>query len=297
MKKFIIVFISLLMSTFLLTACSGGGSKNITIGAVTYTETKILAHMYKELIEAETDISVDIKEDLATSFVVLDALAAEDLDMATIYTGTLTNLTEVDNPQDPQAVWEQGRDFFAGDEHKSALLEPLGFANTFAFTVREDIAEEYDLEKISDLEGIAEQFSAGFDTGWLEREHDGYPDFIDTYQLEFADTNPMQYGLVYDAVKNGDVDIVLAYSTDARITAFDLVMLEDDKQFFPPFDAAPIIRQELLDEYPELEEIIEPLIGRFTEKSIGQLNGKVDLDKEKIADVAYEYLKNENLIE
>lgn len=288
-------FMFLLISIFLLTSCSGGNDK-IVIGAQTYTETKILAHMYKELIEAETDISVEIKEDLATSHVLIEALANEELDMGTIFSGTLTNLYEVNNPHDPQAVWEQGRNFLAGDKHKSVYLEPLGFANTYVFTVRKDIADEYDLENISDLEGIAELFSAGFDNQWMEREHDGYPAFMETYDFEFGDTNPMQISLVYDAVKNGDVDIVLAYSTDARIAAFDLVMLGDDKQFFPPYDAAPVIRRETLDKYPEIERLIEPLFGRLTEGKISQLNGKVDLDKEEIADVAHEYLKDENLI-
>src|SRR5699024_409591 len=125
----------------------------------------------------------------------------------------------------------------------------------------------------------------------------GYPAFIDTYEFEFGDTKPMEIGLVYDAVKNKDVDIVLAYSTDPRIVAYDLVILEDDKNFFPPYDATPTIRQEVIDENPEVEDAIETLIGQFDEEIIGDLNGKVDLDKEEIEDVAHEYLKSEGFIE
>jgi len=288
---------SLLMFIFPLAACGGGGSETITIGTQTYTETKILAEMYKELIEANTDVSVEIKQDLATTHIMLDGMQNEDLDMGTIFTGTIANITEIDNPQDSQATWEQARDLFAGEDYKLELLEPLGYANTYAFAVRGDIAEEHGLEKVSDVEGIAGEFSAGFDTAWLERKYDGYPAFTDTYQFEFGDTNSMEISLVYDAVKNRDVDIVLAYSTDARIVAYDLKILEDDKHFFPPYDASPIIRQEILDEYPEIEEAIGPLIDRFTEEDIGELNGKVDLDGENIADVAHEYLKSENLVE
>lgn len=286
----------LLISTFLLASCSGDSDK-IKIGAQTYTETKILSHMYKELIEAETDISVEIKEDLATSHILIDALENEDLDMGTIFTGTIANITEIDDPQDSQATWEQAKDLFGNDKYKLKLLEPLGYANTYAFTVRDDIAEKHGLEKVSDLEEISEQFIAGFDTAWAERKHDGYPTFIETYDFEFDDINPMEISLVYGAVKNGDVDVVLAYSTDARITGFDLAILEDDKYFFPPYDASPLIRQEILDEHPEIEEIIAPLIDSFTEEIIGKLNGKVDLDEESIADVAHEYLKSENLID
>lgn len=296
MRKTIIIFMYLLISTFLLASCSGDSDK-IKIGAQTYTETKILSHMYKELIEAETDISVEIKEDLATSHILIDALENEDLDMGTIFTGTIANITEIDDPQDSQATWEQAKDLFGNDKYKLKLLEPLGYANTYAFTVRDDIAEKHGLEKVSDLEEISEQFIAGFDTAWAERKHDGYPTFIETYDFEFDDINPMEISLVYGAVKNGDVDVVLAYSTDARITGFDLAILEDDKYFFPPYDASPLIRQEILDEHPEIEEIIAPLIDSFTEEIIGKLNGKVDLDEESIADVAHEYLKSENLID
>lgn len=107
----------------------------------------------------------------------------------------------------------------------------------------------------------------------------------------------MEIGLVYDAVKNEEVDIVLAYSTDPRIVAYDLVILEDDENFFPPYDAAPVIRQETLDEYLEIEDAIAPLIGIFDEEIIGELNGKVDLDGEEIEDVAVDYLKSQNLLE
>jgi len=297
LRKTIVIFMSLLMFIFPLAACSGGGSKSITIGAQTYTEMKILAYMYKELIEEQTDITVEVKEDLATSPLVLEGLQNGDLDIGTLLSGTIANFTEIDNPQDPQATWEQARDIFAGEEYNLKYLERLGYENTYAFTIRNDLAEEHGIEKVSDMKDIAGEFSAGFDTSWLERKYDGYPYFVETYQFEFGETNPMEIGLVYDAVKNREVDIVLAYTSDARITAFDLVTLEDDKHFFPPYDAAPIIRQELLDEYPEVEDAISPLVGRFTDESIRELNGKVDLEGNDIEDVAIEYLKSENLIE
>lgn len=134
------------------------GDKTITIGTQTYTETKILANMYKELIESETDLTVEIKEDLATSHVLIDALAKGDLYMGTIFIGTIANIVEIENPQDSEATWEQARDLFAGDEYNLSLLSPLEYANTYAFTFRDDIAEEYNLEKVSDLDSISEQY-------------------------------------------------------------------------------------------------------------------------------------------
>ena len=298
MRKFILTISLLLILTFPLAACSGGGGSSITIGAQTYTETKILAHMYKELIEEQTAISVEVKPDLATSPIVLEGMQGGDLDMSTQYTGTaISSFVDIDNPKDPEATLQQAKDLFSGDDFNFKFYDGLGFANTYAFTVRKDIADEYGLEKVSDLKDIAGEFSAGFDTAWLERENDGYPAFVETYGFEFGDTNPMEIGLVYDAVKNEEVDIVLAYSTDPRIVAYDLVILEDDENFFPPYDAAPVIRQETLDEYPEIEDAIAPLIGIFDEEIIGELNGKVDLDGEEIEDVAVDYLKSQNLLE
>src|SRR5690625_1405891 len=296
MRK-LVIFMSLLMFIFPLAACGGGGG-SITIGAQTYTETKIIAHMYQELIEDQTDISVEVKPDLATSPIVLEGLQNGDLDLSTQYTGTaISSFTDIESPQDPDATLQQAKDFFSGDDFNFKFYDALGFANTYAFTVRSDIADEHGLEKVSDLQDIAGEFSAGFDTAWLERENDGYPAFVETYNFEFGEANPMEIGLVYDAVKNGEVDIVLAYSTDPRIVAYDLVILEDDQNFFPPYDAAPAIRQETLDDFPEIEDAIAPLIGHFDEGIIGELNGKVDLDGEEIEDVALEYLKSQNLIE
>src|SRR5699024_9349633 len=210
------LMIALLLS---LAACSGDDDK-ITIGAQTYTETKILAYMYKDLIEANTDLTVDVKEDIETSPIVLEGMQGGDIDMSTQY------------------------------------------------KVTEKVAEEKGYEKVSDLKDDADDYKAGFDTAWLERDNDGYPAFKETYDFEFGDTNPMEIGLVYDAVKNGEMDVVLAYSTDPRIVEYDLKLLEDDKKFFPPYDAVPMVRQEVLDEHPEIEEAIEPMFGMFDEEQI-----------------------------
>src|SRR5699024_12772683 len=114
---------------------------------------------------------------------------------------------------------------------------------------------------------------------------------------ELDDTCPREVCIVYDEIKTDEGDVVLAYSTDSRFVAYGVKLLEDDKVFFPPYDAVTTIRQETLDEYPEIEEAIELLIGAFDEDLIGELNGKVDLDKEDIQEVAIDYLKSQDLIE
>lgn len=294
MKK---VLITILMSALLLalTACSD--DDKITIGAQTYTETKILAYMYKDLIEQETDLTVDVKEDIETSPIVLEGMQSGDIDMSTQYTGTaLSSFTDIENPKDSDATVEQAEEFFGGDDYEFEVLDKIGYANTYQFTVTEDLAEEKGYEKVSDLKDDADEYKAGFDTAWLERDNDGYPAFQETYGFEFGDTNPMEIGLVYDAVKNGEMDVVLAYSTDPRIVEYDLQLLEDDENFFPPYDAVPMVREEVLENEPGIEDAIEPLFGAFDEEQISILSGKVDNDGEQIEDVATEYLDEEGLL-
>jgi len=293
-KKLLVTFSALAL---ILTGCGAGGD-TINIGAITSTETKVMAHVYKQLIEDQTDLSVEVSEDLATSPVVIEAMQAGDLQGSTQYTGTsLASFFSIENPQDPEATLQQAKDDFGGEEFNFHWFDSLGFSNTYTFTVREEIAEEYDLEKVSDLEDVAGELSAGFDTAWLEREEDGYPAFIDTYGFEFADTSPMEISLVYDAVNNEEMDIVLAYSTDARIQDYDLVTLEDDENFFPPYDASPVFTQETIDEHPEIEDALEPLLGLIDEEMMGELNGEVDIHGKSLEEAAEDFLNEQGLLE
>src|SRR5690625_487388 len=293
-KKLLVTFSALAL---ILTGCGAGGD-TINIGAITSTETKVMAHVYKQLIEDQTDLSVEVKEDLATSPVVIEAMQAGDLQGSTQYTGTsLSSFFSIENPQDSEATLQQAKDDFGGEEFNFKWFDALGFANTYTFTVREEVAEEYDLEKVSDLEDVAGELSAGFDTAWLEREEDGYPAFIDTYGFEFGETRPMEISLVYDAVNNEEMDIVLAYSTDARIQEYDLVTLEDDKHFFPPYDASPVFTQETIDEHPEIAEALEPLLGLIDEEMMGELNGEVDIHGKSLEEAAEDFLNEQGLLE
>lgn len=296
MRKLTILSVLILLILAPLAACSSKEDK-ITIAALTYTENKLLAHMMKDLIEQETDLQVDVKGDIATSPIILEGMQKGDIDIAIQYSGTsISSFTDIENPQDSDATLAQAKEFFAGEKFNIAVLDKFGFANTYAFTVTEELAKEHSYEKVSDLKDDAGDYKAGFDTAWLERENDGYPAFKEVYGIEFGDTSPMEIGLVYDAVKNGEMDVVLAYSTDPRMVSYNLRLLEDDLNFFPPYDAVPFIRQEVLDAYPEIEEVIQPLLGAFDEEKIAELSGKVDNDGQEIEDVAKQYLEDEGLL-
>ncbi|GEN34529.1 MULTISPECIES: glycine betaine ABC transporter substrate-binding protein [Aneurinibacillus] len=293
MKKITLVaaFLSLLL---LLGGCTQG--KSVTVGTQTFTETKILGYMYKYLIEDRSDINVDVKTDLLSSPFVINAIKENEIQMGTAYTGEIFNgWFPVKPSKDPQNVLEQAKKGF--DKHYGITwMDPLGFENTYAFTVRKDVAEKYNLKKISDLKGISQDMKLGVDTAWLERKDDGYDAFSKTYGLTFGQLNPMEINLVYTAVQSKDVDIVLAYSSDPRIEEFNLVTLEDDRKFFPPYLASPIVLKETLKQYPEIEPALKPLIGKIDLDTIRMLNAEVDLKKRDPKDVAKEFLEKQGLL-
>src|SRR5699024_11470621 len=135
-----------------------------------------------------------------------------EIDMSTQYTGTaIASFEDIETPDDSDATLEQARELFGGEDFEFEVLDPLGFANTYAFTVREDIADEHGFDKVSELEGGAGDYSAGFDTAWPERDNDGDPACKETCGAEFGDTSPLAIGLVHGAVKTDGVDVVAAY--------------------------------------------------------------------------------------
>ncbi|GIO91069.1 glycine betaine/carnitine/choline-binding protein OpuCC [Paenibacillus lactis] len=273
-----------------------GIQSDMTIGTQTYTETKIIAEMYKALIEDQTDLNVDIIPDLASSSLVINAMKDNDVQMATLYTGEIfNNHFPISGSKDRAKVLKEAQEGF--QEHFGfTWMNPLGFENTYAFTVRKDLAETNGYTKISDVKKDMANMKLGVDTTWLERSTDGYPAFSKAYGITFGQVFPMEISLVYSAVANQQVDIVLAYSTDSRLKAYELQTLKDDKQFFPPYDASPVLRSDLLKKHPEIEEAIAPLIGRLDADTMISLNYQVDIEKKSEREVAIAYLKEQGLL-
>lgn len=268
----------------------------VRIGTQTYTEVKILAEMYKALIEEKTELKVDITPDLASSPVVIRALKNNEIDLATLYTGEVfNNYFDVDASFDRREVYEAARDGFH-DHYGFTWLEPFGFENTYAFAVRQDVAEQGGYATVTDLAADADAMRLGVDTTWLERSDIGYPVFVDHYGFAFGETFPMEISLVYEAAANEEVDVVLAYTTDARIKAFNLKTLEDDKQFFPPYDAAAVARNDLLERHPELKGILEVLSGNISEEEMVNLNYAVDVDGQTPKQAALAFLVDKGLL-
>ncbi|GIP30080.1 glycine betaine/carnitine/choline-binding protein OpuCC [Paenibacillus sp. J23TS9] len=292
--KWIPMLVCAIILTGLTSAC--GIKSEVTIGTQTYTETKILAEMYKALIEDRTNLNVDIIPDLASSSLVINAMKRDDVQMATLYTGEIfNNHFPISGTKDRKEVLKEAQEGFQ-KHYQFTWMEPLGFENTYAFTIRKELAESKGYTKISDVKKDMANMKLGVDTTWLERSTDGYPAFSKAYGIKFGQIFPMEISLVYSAVANKQVDIVLAYSTDSRLKAYNLQTLQDDKQFFPPYDASPVLRSDLLKKHPEIKDAIAPLIGHLDADTMISLNYQVDIEKKSEREVANAYLKQKGLL-
>ncbi len=287
------VAISLLATV--LTGCSlpglsGPASGTVKIGAVNTTESMIIGNMIKELIEEETDLKVEMINNLGSSIVMHQAMLNGDVDIsATRYTGTdIAGALNMEPVMDPEEALKVVQEEFP-ERYDQVWFDSYGFANSYAITVTNEMANQENLEKVSDLEDQADDLRVGVDGSWINRAGDGYEGFQETY-FGFENISPMQIGLVYDAVESGRMDAVLAYTTDGRIAAYDLKILEDDRQFFPPYDASMVVDNELLSEHPELEAILNRLVGTIDTEKMQELNYESDFYMKEPAVVAREFL-------
>ncbi|MEG0292788.1 osmoprotectant ABC transporter substrate-binding protein [Enterococcus sp.] len=303
MKKMKQLFLFFVMA-FALSACSLPGLKTsndpntIAITGGITTEAQILASLVAEMIEHYTDKNTTIINNLGTTNINHQAMLNGDAQIsAARYTGTdVASTLQLEPIIDPKEAFTVVKREFK-ERFNQVWYPSYGFANTYVFLVRQDTAEEFNLKTVSDLAQVADQLVVGADRAWMAREGDGYQGFIKTYGFSFESILPMQIGLVYNAVAANQMDVVLGYSTDGRIASYDLVMLEDDLNFFPPYDASPVITQELLDEVPELDTILMKLAGVIDTTMMQKLNYLSDNDLIEPSIVAKDFLEENNYFE
>ena len=277
--------------------CSLGGEKSerIVIGGKNFTEQDILVYLMKYIIEDRTNLKVDTKPFLGGTSVVAQALERGDIQIYAEYTGTaLINLLQQPLINDPQQAYEKVKQIYK-DKKQIVWLKPFGFNNTYTLTMRADKAEALGIEKFSDLVAKAPDLMLGCTQEFLERP-DGYKGLQKHYGMDFKSVHGMDPGLTYAAARDGKVDVIDGFATDGRIPAFKLKVLEDDKQFFPPYFAAPIVREDLLKKHPQIADALNLLAGKLDNKQMAALNAQVDLEKKDAKDVAKQWLKSQGLI-
>lgn len=293
--KRIILTVILLISVLLIgiTGCSNKEVSEIRIGGKNFSEQFIMAEMLSILIEENTNLKTDVQTNLAAN-VLFEAIKSDQVDLYLEYTGTGLINMGMEPMTDPYQVYETVKKEFE-EQLNIKWMKPYGFNNTYAMVVTRETAEKYNLKTVSDLAKVGNELALGCTYVFAERD-DGYPGLSKHYDLSFDDIRGMDPSLMYQALVGDSVDVISGFATDGRIAAFDLVILEDDKQFFPPYDAAPIIRMEVLKKHPELEDVLNKLANYIDDSKMAELNAAVDLDKREPADVAREFLEEEGLI-
>ena len=279
----------LLGAVCVLSSCHKTPERKITIGSKFFTEQVILAELLAQHIEARTGIPVERKTNLGGTLLVHKALLAGELDLYVEYTGTaLTSVLNETPSGDSSAVYARVRSLYAERFHLE-VTEPLGFENTFAMVIRGDDAQRFHLHTMSDLVPIAPKWRVGVGYEFLERP-DGFRGWSERYGLHFADKpRVMDLGLIYRALVDHQVDIVAGNSTDGLIDSLGLVALQDDRHYFPPYDAVPIIRQSTLARFPQLRGALAELAGKISASDIRRLNYAVEGQLQDPAEVVRQF--------
>lgn len=275
----------LALTVIVFSACRAPRQSKIIIGSKFFTEQVILAELLAQHIEAKTGIAVERKTNLGGTLLVHKALEAGELDLYVEYTGTALTAVLNESPQgDSHAVYNRVKQLYS-DRFHFEVTEPLGFENTFAMVIRGDDAKNLHLQKISDIAPFASKWRAGVGYEFLERP-DGFRGWSNSYNLHFAGTpKVMDLGLIYRALVDHQVDIVAGNSTDGLIDSLGLVALEDDRHYFPPYDAVPIVRQSTLAQFPQLRSALAELAGKLSAADIRRLNYAVDAQHQDAAAV------------
>ncbi len=268
----------------------------IRIGSKNFTEQFILGEIMAQLIEAKTDLRAERVFNLGGTMICHGALLRDEIDLYAEYTGTaLTAILNRRVVTDPKKAYEIVQLAYR-NQFDCEWLAPFGFNNTYALAVRRKDAQQNSWKTIDNLTAAAPQLRAGFTAEFFERP-DGYRGLADRYGLEFASAQDLDPGLMYQAIAAEEVDVICAFSTDGRIDAFELVTLDDNRNFFPPYFAAPVIRSELLAAHPKLRKALKPLTGLLDDETMRALNYAVDESKLPPAEVATQFLKEKGLVE
>jgi len=280
-----------------LSACSPSHSDRIVIGSKNFTESLILGELLAQQIEAHTHLKVERRFYLAGTYICQQALLAGRIDIYPEYTGTaLTAILKQKVGGDKSEVYQQVKTQYEANLGLT-LGPPFGFNNTFAMEIRGEDARRLNLKALSQAAAFAPQWRAGFGYEFMERP-DGYAGLAAAYGLHFAaPPRIMDLGLLAPALKEHQIDIAAGNATDGLIPAFDLLVLEDDRHYFPPYEAIAVVRLKAEQQHPEVAQAIAELGGRISDQEMQQLNYALDGQHRDVKDVAHEFLRSKGLLQ
>lgn len=305
MKKLTILVFSFAL---LLSGCGGAGGTDsdgegngdqdtIIVSGKEYTEQFIMADLLYHLLNENLDANVVHEGSLGSVAVLHQAMMDGDIDLYIEYTGTAyMNVLDMElDTTDPDTIYERTKEGYE-ENFNFIWLDPFEFNNTYALSMRGDHAEELGVKTNSDLIDLAPEMIFASEFDFYERP-DGYNALNEAYGYSWAESIDMDPDLMYDALRDGEADVITGFTTDPRIPAYDLAVLEDDQSFFPPYFAAPVIRQDTLEAHPEIEALLNEIGPHLTDEKVAELNGQVNIDGMDSSDVAWEFLVDIGMIE
>ncbi len=296
MKRRLKTIAAILAIALAVVSFAGCGKDTIVIGSKDFGENIVLGELFAQLIEKNTELKVTRKLNMGGTFVCFEAIKKGDIDIYPEYTGTgLTAQLKMDVVGDPDEAYHIVSEEF-DKQFDITWLNPLGFNNTYTLAVTNEIYEQYRIETYSDLAKISDNLVFGAEHEFFDRQ-DGYEGLVDFYDMTFkGEPKKMNTALKYQAIGNGDMDVTDAFATDGPIKQYNLKVLEDDKGFFPPYYAAPIIRNETLEKHPELSGLLNRLGGLLDDATMTELNYLIDVEGQAVEVVASNFLSEQGLI-
>ncbi|MFZ0417922.1 MAG: glycine betaine ABC transporter substrate-binding protein [Candidatus Sulfotelmatobacter sp.] len=280
----------------LLTSCVRSHVNRVVIGSKNFTESLMLGELLAQMVEARTEVKVERRFYLAGTYICQQAMLAGRIDIYPEYTGTaLTAILKQKVAGDRKAVYQRVKSEYE-TRFELTLSPPFGFNDTFAMEIRGDDARRLNLESLSQAAAFAPQWRAGFGYEFMERP-DGYAGLAAVYGLHFAGPpRVMDLGLLAPALKDHQIDIAAGNATDGLIPALDLFVLEDDRHYFPPYEAVAVIRQQTLQQHPEVGEAIAELAGKISDQEMQKLNYALDGQHRDAREVAQEFLRSKGFV-
>lgn len=291
MKRFLLFFILLLFGQ------AATAQETVTIGSKTFAESRILGEMMAQMLEAHTELKVVRRLGLGGTMVCFESVKSGQLDIYPEYTGTgyVTILKIKKKSNDPLQTYLRVKRSYE-KRFDLTWLSPFGFNNTYVLAVRQEVAKRYSLSNISDLKNIDGKIKPGVSHEFLNRP-DGFPGLREAYGFQFSNVTGMEHGLAYQAIASGKIDLIDAFSTDGELLRYKLHPLRDDRQFFPPYYACPVVRQELLRAHPEVRAALERLGFAINDQTMQKLNYSVQEEKVPIPEAVSRFLQDNDLIE
>ena len=304
-----VALVTLVLAAALLVGCGnaggggqggGGGGPTITVGSKNFTEQFVLGELYAQTLEAN-GFTVERQLNLGSEQLADEALQSGEIDFYPEYTGTaLVALLgyEGENPPSPEETYEEARSRYAERDPAATMLPYADFNNNYGIFVRREVAEQYGLQTLYDLADAAPELTFATFSEFQDRD-DGFPNMVESYPGidEFEDIviyNDL--GLRYQGVEQSETDVGVGFLTDGQLTSEEVVILEDEQSIWPFYYPAPVVRDGVLEENPEVEEILNSVTETLDIDTIRELNGRVDIEQEDPEDVARDFLEQRGLV-